>query len=49
MTYLALFFGGGAAATCFLKNPIAGFSLSGALTIIVAILEGIAAVKQILE
>lgn len=49
MTYLALFLGGGTAATCFLKNPIAGFSLSGSLTVIVAILEGIAAIKQILE
>lgn len=49
MIYLALFFGVGTAATCFLKNPIAGFSLSAAITVIAGILESIAAIKQILE
>lgn len=38
MTYLALFLGGGVAATYLFKNPIPGFTLSGVLTVIVAIL-----------
>lgn len=49
MWILALFFGGGIAGTYFFKNPITGFSLSGALTIIVLILEGIAAIKNIIQ
>lgn len=49
MSYLALFFGGGALASFATRNPAIGFSLSGFLTIIVLILEGIAAIKQIFE